>query len=184
MVNVLQLAFIQVLMNWHGEMATYTEYNCILWVLAVLFKKESWWAVIFTNTLALTTTFYTTGCVIDRTFFKRMREVHGMSMSKFIVGDACLHLLPSLWLIWTLFYRSERWTHILYNHGRVYKYAGLYSCGLNLLYGMLNGFSADHIYVPLSTRKWWLVWMSSIGYHMMFQGLLEIPKQVMFVPLP
>jgi len=164
--------------------SSYTSYNCLLWVGAWLLKLKSLWPVIFTNTLAISTTFYTTGSLIDRSFYTRMMLAHGIPRALFVVGDLLLHFGPSVYMLFSLFYRSEEWRDIGFNNREVYKYSGLYSACLNLLYGALNGFEPNSVYVPLNEGKWWSIWICTTFYHFLYSKLLNIPTQVMYVPIP
>ncbi|NBX50663.1 hypothetical protein EBT25_12170 [bacterium] len=155
---------------------SYTGFNCVVWLLTVALGRREWWPLVFCNTMSLTGTFYMSGFVIDRTFFRRMREVHKMSMRKFVLGDLCVHLLPTLWLIWSLAgsgVMRREWRSIL-RDAPVMRYCGLYSLMLNLLWAAMYNFEIGGVYVPNSVGAWYCKWMVCAALHIISGNWLAI----------
>jgi len=176
----IELLLIKSILSINPHLNSYTAFNCVLWLITILSKtRQHYWPFLFTNTLALTCTFYTTGFIIDTTFFQRMRDAHGYSMTKFIVGDVFFHLIPSIYLIWSLFYRSKEWCEIFDNiTNRHIEYIGFISMLSNIIWGFMYEFEPKHIYVPNKTNTWRLIWTFNAIYHIFSAYFLEIPKQV------
>lgn len=159
---------------------SYTAFNLASIAVALLRRHEGLLPVLFANSLALHSSFYLMRALIDKTFFRRMMDMHMCTPWQFCVGDFCIHWLPSLAFVTSLFAQRGLWARIAREHPLAVRFAGFYSLLLNLLWAVLNfdagspaHFDISNVYVPLGIDKWSLAWHTCAVSHLGFGALLS-----------
>lgn len=154
---------------------SYTVFNIVLHLCTLLLHDyTNHLPTLFTNTLALQTTFYVFGFLIEPTFFVNMRKRHGCSTTLFVFGDAILHTFPSI-------------LHIvgLYRYPNTYRQAinqnpsfGLQSMFLQIAWCVIvnranqNPFILDTVYVHSTPCRWVAGLHVVIFSHMLYSLVL------------
>lgn len=153
---------------------SYTSFNCLVWVGAWLYDLEFLWPFLFCNTLSLVSTFYVIGFFIDTSMFSRMMHVHKIPAPLYVLGDVCVHFIPSVYMGSSLFLLKTKWQNIFETYSNAYVHAGAYSVCLNMLYGALYNFQPDLVYVPLSSGQWRWAWASFTAFSFLYNAVLNL----------
>lgn len=155
----------------------------------VLMNVLGWWLlpgevieylapVWMANTFALHLTFYAMGTLVDRDFFRKMRERYGWSMATFLAGDLALHVVPSVAYAVDAWRRPGVWERRMAANPLF----GIQSLFMNLLWaGVVGDFRADcfdrgmsNMYVPENRDAWGLVWHLNALAHLMVSAGLQV----------
>lgn len=146
---------------------SYTSFNIAAIAYAAATRDAGLLPFLLTNTAALSSTFYLTCTLVDRTTIPRIRERLAMSPAAFYLGDLCVHTIPTLLMcVAVMRYRSERTPP--------QPFVCLYTLTLNLLWGAIHGYNLDHIYAPLSIRAWAASWGICIASHLLVGYVLAV----------
>jgi hypothetical protein len=153
------------LLTYYCGIGHYSTYNLLSGLVILALKLETFYPIVVSNSIGLSLTWYF-ACSIDNTISVRMMERNRWTLTKYIFGDICLHILPFLWGVYMLYSIQKGHVRLQRDHPLVV-HCGLYTAFMNMMWSMTTqfGFRLDNCYVYEPPLVWNKIWFMNYLFH-------------------
>ena len=145
----------------------YSTFSFVFALLVYVTRSYVYYPFVISNSISIICTWYTTMAFLDKTLMQRMITKNNWSLSKYIVGDFVLHVVPAYISLKSLFDNNLYENLVIYQNVDIVRLSGFYSCMSNMLWALTSQgtFQVNNAYVQQSSMIWMYIWMVSTIYH-------------------